>query len=435
MSSVSITGPASYAILHDPVTDRYFYFFGDEHFSLSGGCTGQPCDAPDFFHQKVMKKEGDCWTISALLHEVLTHFGKEGETVDFYLEVPFHEGSDPRRTKEMKARRGGLIEKPTTRAQADEFRARLEKEHYDWITDIYSMLHDKNYGSSVRVINGDARFWNGTCIAPMIIPGEQHSLHNDFAEAVEDLYKTGDRQIYQLRVRGILSDLEDLVAITEQLLSDPYLFLRQYFEPIDFEESTRTLLHYIPNESPLGKRMTRDLQKAIQERYGVLNSKGQLASPSAVAWTRLRNKEPELATRLNLYIREDLEGKTYRYQQLIAKMSDLLAGKDLSYPENLRELLPAFQDIDKFITASVATVSSVLDYYLLSEMLRSETKHNIAYLGWAHVDNCVSFLTQNGCDLLEEQRESRLADGSVSRCKQSLLLRELLQLDAARSSV
>lgn len=435
MSSVSVTGPVAYAIVRDPKTDRHFYFFADHHFSLRGGCSDMQCDAPDFLFQGVTTRNSDCWTITALLHEVFTHFGKKGETVDFYQETSGRTTRDQRRLKEVKSRREGLIEKPTSRSQADELRTRLDKASYGWIEDIYAMLHDKNYGATVRIIEADARFWNGVCLVPMMIPKEEYALHANFAEAVENLQATGDGRTYTRQISKILSDLEDLVAITEQLLSDPYLFLRQYFEPIDFAEATEMLLNYIPAESDLGQRMTQDLQTALEKSLGVRNSKGQLASLSSVAWTRLRKAQPELATKLNTYVKEDMTGKAYHYQPLVEHISDMLAETDLSDPENLYALLPIFESIDKFISASVVTVSPVLDYYVLSEMLRSNAKHSIFYAGEAHVNNCVSFLVQNGFELLEEQPISELADDTPNRCVKSLLLRDLLELDAARASV
>lgn len=432
MNKVSITGPVSYTILKNVNSERIVYLFADHHFSISGGCS-QACDAPDFTFEKIIKRDSDCWTITAMLHEVLTHFGAKGETVNFYLEASAHGGQYKKLLKELSLRRNGMVEKPRSREQVELLRQRLAKERYHWINDIYNMVHDKDYGRAVRVIQADARLWHGKRLVPVIIPGEGNALQSSFAETVEAFLMTQDEDAYQQSIDEILNDLEDLAAIVEQLIAEPYLLLRQYFEPIDFAASTRMLINYIPTESQLGARIASDLRNALERSYGVRNSKGQLASLSAVAWTRLRKVNPEMATKLNDYIQEDLEGKKYHYVEHVLKVSDLLANENLRDPNNLPYLVSSFKQLNTFIQSSILITSSVMDYYILSEILRSDAKHSIVYAGEAHINNCVGFLRTVGFEVLEEQPVSYLADGSVSRCVSSVLLGDLLELREARA--
>lgn len=437
---IKISGPVYLSVLRDPDTDRYFYLFGDHHASMEGACSSQQpglkCDRPNFLFSDVVTGDSNCWTISALLHEVFEYYGKEGVTVDFYRERS-KKSADFDSTQyayiyEILQRRQGIYKEPRSREQLQVMKERLSSTNYGWIEDSDSMLWNKKYPPSVEIIDANARRYNNFQVVPAYDTREFRNFMDNVKETIQTFSTTNSSDGYEFAMNGIIESIEDILSLAEQLTAAPFELMEHHFVPKDYVESTRNLIHYIPTASSTCKKLVEDLYKSLSTGYGERSKTGQVASLSAASWARLRRANASIAEVLLVFMKSEIEQRALDYMPKIALVSDIISSIDFRDPDNMVDFINILNQIYDCLNMVVVLNAHVMDHYTLSEMLRRTAKHNILFAGGEHTRTCTKFLSEElGYELIENV-DYRFTEDGIIRCVESSSIRKLLSLDKAR---
>lgn len=435
MTEVKISGPVSLCILHDKVRDRYFYIFGDQHFSMDLNCSriqpGLRTDRPSFDYRGVITTNSNAWTISALIHEVLNANGKKGIRTDYYREVGFISSDydyKPSNLEEYLLRQNGIYKEPKSRSDVEQTKERLEKGMFGWMDDAELLIFNKKYRKEAQVINADCRLFNDEIIVPCFHPLEEVDFVNRFPAAVKLFMTQGNEQEYLYKMNELFLSLEEYVILLEQIAGDPYQFLKYFFEVESYADSTRRLIEYLPHESELMKKLIARLYKSIDDGIGV-NTKSGRISPSAASVLKLQERQPDLAVVLEDFVKQELQRLAESFHESINEVSTLLYIDAFTNPENIDIILDFIPRMEHLCKLSVQLGTYVMDVYVLSETLLRNAQHNIYFVGDKHARNYIKFLNRHlGYEVLERIK----ADADGTRCVTSVLIADLLQLHQAR---
>lgn len=422
---MQISGPVSLRVFRDGKSDRNFYVFGDVHYSLDGSCSQQDkslkCNRPSYDYSSSIKTGTNCWTISSLINDVLERHGDGKIRTDFYIEASMSdEDHNSFLLREYAARK--VFGPPKNARELAAAKERMESVGFGWIDDIFSTLHKKNYGDSVKVIKADARSYNDCLVTPFVIPDMQSELMFKLKQAVGRYFGNRNESEYRYSMKGVLDSIQDVLSLSEQLVADPYEFLEHLFVPKDFAHETRTRIEYIPTESEATKEMVKELYKAIDKKYGFRRKDGIVVAHSAAAWARLKAVNEEMAMKIDDFTKQHLMNESMEYIGELQFLSETMQGVDLTDPQELDILSQLIPIIEKTFVHSVIIGAIVMDRYVLSETFRSNAKHNIYFIGDAHAKNYSSFFEGLGFDLIEKIESS----GHEDRCITSTTIGKLL---------
>jgi hypothetical protein len=434
VQSSKISGPVSLYIVCDKTTDRYFYIFGDYHHSLDGNCSqlerGLRADRPSFDYKGVVTTEGNAWTISALIHEVLSANGKKGITTDYYRESSYL--TDPHmylpiQLKEYTYRENKIYTEPRSKEQVEATKARLKESNFGWINDVDLMLYKKNYRNTSTIINADCRVLDNKFIIPCLHPTDEKEFIDKFPSAIQALQRNGNREEYEYKMEQLLFSLEEYITLLEQITGDPYLFLSCFFDSVVYSECMGMLVQYLPGESELLKTLIQKLYKAVDNVVGI--------SPSSTAWSRLNDASPGIAYILQEFIREELTERSAKFEGIVSTVSSALQMGGLASVHNIDILIGIIPQISQLCNLSVQLGALVMDMYVLSETLIRNTKHSIYFAGDYHAKTYYQFLTQYMGFESMEAIPSKDFEDKVVRCVESVEIDRLLNLKGAREAL
>jgi hypothetical protein len=422
---MQISGPVSLRVFRDTKSDRYFYVFGDVHYSLEGSCSqvdkSLKCNRPSFDFQSSVKTGTDCWTVSALIDDVLQRHGDQKIRTDFYIELSTCDPDyvSPILTEYFLRQSMGP---PRSARDAENVKERLKEEGYDWITDIYSTVYRKPYGDSVRVRTADARRYNDVTITPFVDPASSHKLMEKLYATIENYAKSGDDVEYRFSMNEHFNSIQELLILSDQLVADPYEFFEHLFVPKDYVEETKLRIEYIPSTSEETKKIVKGLYKSIHKRYGFQRRDGVVVSHSAASWAKLKNKNKELAEEIDEFTRQFLKKKSLGYLERAQALSSIMEGIDFTEPSEVDLVIGILRTLEEVFVYGVVVGSIIMDRYVISETLQSDAKHNFYYAGNAHARNYAKFFKHHGFELIEEIP----MQSPNHRCVASQVMKDLL---------
>ncbi len=413
---IYISGAISLYVYRYSYNNKLYFFFGDQHASMSRNCEeqyGMRCDVFDYGYEKSVLYDTNCWTIGSLLDEWFTYNNYNGIKTDFYFEISFIKGN---------LRRGLMIGREIReRRQEENYRDKLPKliEKSDWIESISQFfgkcfVQEKGYckyGPNVRFHYADIRKY--TLLQDYRPIMEREDLYvglsyTDMIISKLNILKKLKDDSYRIWLDSVLDNLVGIVKLYKILLNSD-MILNLYFSTIDI----RTILYsiLIPNIDP-------DIQEVFERvrdtmtRNAVIRDSVLLNRAAAAEFNRLLKLDPFIANNLFLYMKDKIQADVLR---VLSKLVDVeheifLFEESVKYAtDNKPEILDgignlAYKCIDIVLDISIYSI----DVYTLSRMfLQQDSEQIVTYSGGHHTENYAKFLKYLGAEAIIEHSSIR----------------------------
>lgn len=381
-----LSGPVSAYVTE--INGKRYEFFGDSHYSISGGCS-KPCqDINDLIKGVDLSDPQGCWDISVFLSALFTQAAKEGKWIDFYLETPYFKEDIPDRNLVRKeiSRVGHLkrlfyvfytcftktdCEYSTTRFHYVDLRLlyntiklpQLVKFLYEmiWTTDTETNPYEMYLGNKIKNTVNILEEMSVNNITTRNREVEETSL------LVKDFFFSGERDeskyktLFKLYITSdnIYEDVKSLMENSLKMVRDP-LTLMEILLPskLIVNRNGKNMHRTRAQLGALEKEGKRDISEKIVRYLIEEFSKRDVTNMIMNIWKSIENS-------YNAYINNKI-----KYMN-IPKLGNMLYFK---------------------------TTSLLMDAYVLGRMFRTfpgkkhvDSSKSIVYAGYAHIETYVNF--------------------------------------------
>lgn len=403
-NNIFLSGATSLSIFK--FYDKYFFFFGDQHYSISdGNCEEKyniKCDIFDYGYEKSVLYETNCWTLGSLFDEWFTYNNDKNIKTDFYLETAFVKGDilgDTTTNVEIAERR----EEPDYKNKSPE----LIENSGGWIESIESFFQECfkqtktgcKYGSNVRFHYSDVRMRNER----ERIYSDLYILDTYLTPIFKDIDYLNNLRVTHLEhvpdINDIISDLNNIFALC-YILFDVNLLLKLCFSTDDI----RIILNDI-QFSKFTTRINLNFNNIINTMISHAVERNNIKMHrTAAEFNRLLKYNPYIADKLKIYITEKLyqtklisvEELDKLYERFVNLINNNVGKQYNAILNDLNEIALELSEISTY------WVPWIMDVYTLSRIFLqlNRSQEIIVLAGYVHITHQTEFMKYLGASVI-----------------------------------
>ncbi len=413
--SILISGANSLYVFM--LENKYYFFFGDQHFSIEERCEDQyhiQCDLYDYGYKKTLTHNTNCWTIGSLFDEWFTYNNYFGVKTDFYLETGFIKGTLREATM--------TTEEISDRRQEPFYQTKLPQDiegSSGWLESVAAyfqdcFIQDKSqckYSPNVRFHYADIRNYHeyGTLYdADLYISYPYIHLIN---EELINLNRRGmliqksNNQFTKIKNQWLLTTIMDDVNSIFVLYDNLWninILLALCFSTMDVRDILNSL--EIPELSPNIQSLFINSKQNIIRSSVTRND--VLLHRTAAEFNRLKNFNSSVADKLETYITNRMEIELLK---ALPEFNELQERFQLT--NDINELIDIVTDLQNLLSIWNPWI---LDVYTLSRMfLQHDSEQIVIFAGHYHINIQSGFFKYLGANTLVEH-PARMDDRCIT---------------------